>query len=83
MEPVTEEGSELDPGRMPLLEHLKELRKRLIRSLLAIGAGFLIAYGFAEVLRHAAEDAARVRKALHRKEEQLRDLDEERRREEE
>jgi len=48
MEPVTEEGSELDPGRMPLLEHLKELRKRLIRSLLAIGAGFLIAYGFAE-----------------------------------
>ncbi len=30
--------------RMPLLEHLKELRGRLIRSVIAIGLGFAIAY---------------------------------------
>ena len=31
-------------ARMPLLEHLKELRGRLIRSVIAIAVGFLIAY---------------------------------------
>lgn len=37
-------------GRMPLLEHLTELRKRLIRSVIAVGAGFVIAYAFADPL---------------------------------
>jgi sec-independent protein translocase protein TatC len=31
-------------GAMPLLDHLRELRTRLIRSLIAILAGFIIAY---------------------------------------
>ncbi|MGO9267673.1 MAG: twin-arginine translocase subunit TatC [Candidatus Binataceae bacterium] len=43
-------GSGLDDGRMPLLEHLTELRKRLIRAVIAIAVGFLIAYGFADQL---------------------------------
>ncbi|MBF6559645.1 MAG: twin-arginine translocase subunit TatC [Candidatus Binataceae bacterium] len=33
-----------ESARMPLLEHLKELRGRLIRSVIAIAVGFLIAY---------------------------------------
>ncbi|MBV8362322.1 MAG: twin-arginine translocase subunit TatC [Deltaproteobacteria bacterium] len=37
----SEKGEEL---RMPLLEHLTELRTRLIRSVIAIAVGFLIAY---------------------------------------
>ncbi len=36
--------------QLPLLEHLEELRKRLIRCFIAIGAGFGIAYGFKEQL---------------------------------
>ncbi len=43
-------GSGPDDGRMPLLEHLTELRKRLIRAVIAIAVGFLIAYGFADQL---------------------------------
>jgi sec-independent protein translocase protein TatC len=47
--PETEtDGGTIDETRMPLIEHLKELRLRLIRAFLAIGAGFLIAYAFAE-----------------------------------
>ncbi len=37
-----------EDGRMPLIEHLKELRIRLIRSVIAIGVGFLVAYGFVD-----------------------------------
>jgi sec-independent protein translocase protein TatC len=37
----SEKGDEL---RMPLLQHLTELRSRLIRSVIAIAVGFLIAY---------------------------------------
>jgi sec-independent protein translocase protein TatC len=37
-----------EDGRMPLIEHLKELRIRLIRSVIAIGVGFLLAYGFVD-----------------------------------
>ena len=36
--------------QLPLLEHLEELRKRLIRSFIAIFVGFGIAYGFKERL---------------------------------
>jgi sec-independent protein translocase protein TatC len=37
-----------DDSRMPLIEHLKELRVRLIRSIIAIGVGFAIAYLFVD-----------------------------------
>jgi sec-independent protein translocase protein TatC len=40
--------AELEEGRMPLLEHLKELRNRLIWSLSAIGIAFVICYQFKE-----------------------------------
>ncbi|MEE4359688.1 MAG: twin-arginine translocase subunit TatC [Desulfococcaceae bacterium] len=36
--------------KMPFLSHLEELRDRLIRCMLAIGAGFCIAYAFKEKL---------------------------------
>jgi len=39
--------------RMPLLEHLTELRTRLIRSVIAIAIGFLIAYGIDDWLFNA------------------------------
>jgi sec-independent protein translocase protein TatC len=39
-----------DDLRMPLLEHLKELRGALIRSVIAIGLGFLAAYWAADWL---------------------------------
>jgi sec-independent protein translocase protein TatC len=39
-----------DDLRMPLLEHLKELRGRLIRSVIAIAVGFVIAYSAADWL---------------------------------
>lgn len=45
--PEAAAGSEL---RMPLLEHLKELRSRLIRCVIAIGLGFVIAYSGADWL---------------------------------
>lgn len=35
---------------MPLTEHLRELRERLIRALLAIGAGFAVCYAWADLL---------------------------------
>jgi sec-independent protein translocase protein TatC len=37
----------IDPPKQPLLEHLIELRRRLIYSLLAILAGFIVSYLFA------------------------------------
>jgi len=43
-------GSAADDGRMPLLEHLIELRARLMRSVIAIAVGFVIAYAFADQL---------------------------------
>src|SRR5262249_61657837 len=42
-------GAEADV-RMPLTAHLEELRTRIIRSLLAIAAGFLASYGFSDRL---------------------------------
>ncbi len=36
--------------RMPLSAHLEELRGRLIKSLLAVGAGFLVAYNWADLI---------------------------------
>jgi sec-independent protein translocase protein TatC len=54
---------------MPLTAHLEELRARLIKSLLAVGVGFLLAYGWAEpififlarpLLRVSAGDATLI-----------------------
>ncbi len=38
---------------MPLLKHLSELRTRLIRAVIAIALGFVVAYGFADQLFQA------------------------------
>jgi sec-independent protein translocase protein TatC len=46
----TETSPAADEARMPLLEHLKELRGRLIRSVIAIAVGFLLAYAGADRL---------------------------------
>ncbi|MGH7836428.1 MAG: twin-arginine translocase subunit TatC, partial [Candidatus Binataceae bacterium] len=43
-------GPQPNDGRMPLLEHLSELRSRLIRAVIAVAVGFVIAYGFADEL---------------------------------
>jgi len=42
-----EEGLK-DETAIPLTEHLRELRKRLIRCCWAVGIGFVVAYGFSE-----------------------------------
>ncbi len=36
-----------DLPRMPLLEHLEELRRRILRALLAVGAAFALCFAFA------------------------------------
>jgi sec-independent protein translocase protein TatC len=36
--------------KMPFTQHLDELRKRLIISILAVAIGFLISYGFKEAI---------------------------------
>ncbi|MGO9062604.1 MAG: twin-arginine translocase subunit TatC [Candidatus Binataceae bacterium] len=41
-----------DEARMPLIEHLKELRVRLIRSIIAIAVGFVLAYLFVDQIFH-------------------------------
>jgi len=38
------ERHEIDDARMPIIAHLKELRVRLIRSLVALTVGFIVAY---------------------------------------
>lgn len=46
-----EEDAAAEGGRaMTLLDHLSELRVRLVRSLIALGVGFFACYGFAEEL---------------------------------
>lgn len=54
-----------DEGRMPLLEHLTELRTRLIRSGIAIAVGFMLAYAFADPLFNAL--TLPLREAAHGK----------------
>ena len=43
---------ELDDGSMSLVNHLEELRTRLIRSLLAVAVGSCVAYWFIEDIMH-------------------------------
>jgi len=45
--PPVEPETELDDGRMPFLEHLKELRKRLRNAVLFFMAGFLVSWYWA------------------------------------
>jgi sec-independent protein translocase protein TatC len=41
-------ADDLGEGRMGFLEHLEELRKRIIRACIAIGAGMLVAFFFVD-----------------------------------
>lgn len=43
-----DQAGEKAPGEMTLIEHLQELRVRLVRSFIAIFVGFLACYAFAE-----------------------------------
>jgi sec-independent protein translocase protein TatC len=43
-----DEGESVREGRMGFLDHLEELRRRLIWSCLAIGIGMVVAFGFIE-----------------------------------
>jgi sec-independent protein translocase protein TatC len=45
---MIDDGDELEDTRAPLLDHLIELRRRLIWSFLALGASFLLCLVFAE-----------------------------------
>lgn len=45
-----EPRSEVDEYRMPLLEHLKELRTRMMRAFAAVFLAFLVSLGFAEYI---------------------------------
>jgi|Deesub1362A_J573_1020465.scaffolds.fasta_scaffold04700_1 sec-independent protein translocase protein TatC len=49
-EPWDEEEDEVAASRMPFLEHLEELRMRLVRAAIAVGVGFFVAYAFKERL---------------------------------
>ncbi len=46
--PSKEEEAELESSKAPLLEHLIELRTRLVRSLLAFFIGFIACFAFAK-----------------------------------
>jgi sec-independent protein translocase protein TatC len=48
--PSAADEAEIEASKAPLLEHLIELRKRLIYSLLALVVGFLICFGFAKYI---------------------------------
>lgn len=46
VDPITDPDADLP--KMSFLDHLEELRKRLMISFIAVGAGFFICWGFAE-----------------------------------
>ncbi len=48
--PKGEEPTEEEPKGMTLMEHLSELRTRLVRSFIAVGLAFIVCYTFAEQL---------------------------------
>ena len=48
VEPEKEERREL--GSMSLLQHLEELRKRIINSIVAVAVGFFVAFWFHDQL---------------------------------
>ena len=40
----------IEDEKLPFTSHLEELRKRLITAFIAVGVGFVIAFGFKERL---------------------------------
>jgi sec-independent protein translocase protein TatC len=48
--PTAADEAEIEASKAPLLDHLIELRKRLIYSLLALAVGFLLCFGFARYI---------------------------------
>ena len=50
--PAPRDNETNDEGNMSLIQHLTELRQRLIRCLLAVAAGSVIAYAFIEDIMH-------------------------------
>ncbi|GAA0563347.1 twin-arginine translocase subunit TatC [Rhizomicrobium electricum] len=48
MRPTDADEAEIEASKAPLLEHLIELRKRIIYSLLALLGGFIICFAFAD-----------------------------------
>ncbi|HTI66426.1 MAG TPA: twin-arginine translocase subunit TatC [Caulobacteraceae bacterium] len=61
---MSDDHDEIEGSRAPLLEHLVELRKRLIISVAAFGVGFIICFAFAQpiylFLLHPFEMASRM-----------------------
>ncbi len=52
---------ELEAGRMPLLDHLTELRNRLLWSIVAIAIAFVVAYQFkVQIYRFLAQPLANI-----------------------
>jgi sec-independent protein translocase protein TatC len=49
-QPTPADEAEIEASKAPLLDHLIELRKRLIYSILALLAGFLLCFGFAKYI---------------------------------
>jgi sec-independent protein translocase protein TatC len=45
---MSNEEEDLEEGKMPLMDHLIELRSRLLRSAIAIGIAFVFCYAFKE-----------------------------------
>lgn len=43
-------SEDLDPSRMPLGDHLEELRKRLFYSVIALGLGLIVTYNYCDAL---------------------------------
>lgn len=63
MASINDDDDEVEASRAPLMEHLEELRDRLIWAMAAIAVGFVVCFFFAEwiynVLLVPFEDAAR------------------------
>jgi len=48
VEPADDATPDHEPGKMPFLAHLGELRRRIIVALIAVGVGFIVAFNVSE-----------------------------------